>query len=155
MMPGKSNKTEKSLNHLVNICEDARAFYTDAIDQTDDPAMKRLFRHMADIRKGVIIDLRAHMRQKHMEVDEITETFGGRVNKFIGENAAKISGHVNETLVSYLEEAEDRCLHSFRQTANDNDLPADTRGLLLTELDSLHKTHDYMLELKEAMKYAS
>lgn len=146
---------EKSLNHLIDICEDARVFYTDAIDQTNDPEMKRLFRHMADIRKGVVIDLRAHMRQKNLEIDDANETFGGKVNKFLGENIAKLSDNVDEALVTYLEEAEDRCLHSFQDVANDNDLPADTRGLIFNELNSLQKTHDYMKELKEAMSIAA
>ena len=144
-------KPEKELQKLINICEDAREFYADATDQTNDPEMRRLFRTMADIRKGVIIDLRAHMRQKDMEVSEPSETVMGQVNKFLGENFAKWSDNADKSLINYLEEAEDRCLHSFQDVSNDNDIPADTRRLVSQELQTLQRTHDYMKELKQAM----
>jgi uncharacterized protein (TIGR02284 family) len=149
------SKPEKELQNLINICEDAREFYTDAIAQTNDPEMKQLFRNMADIRKGVIVDLRTYMRQNDMDIEEPSETFGGKVNKFLGENIAKWSDNTDNALIAYLEEAEDRCLHSFQDVSNDNDMPADTRAIVSRELETLKKTHDYMRELKQAMKSAA
>ena len=146
--------TENTIQNLVNICEDAREFYTDAVTQTKDPEMKRLCRQMADIRKGIIIDLRAFARQNDLKIDEPKETLGGQVNKFLGENIAKISDNTDEALIVYLEEAEDRCLHSFEDASNDNDLSPEARRLVSEELASLKKTHDYMKELKVAMKAA-
>jgi len=140
---------EKKLQNLINICEDAREFYTDATSQTNDPEMKRLFRTMADIRKSVIIDLRAHMRHNDMEIEEPSETMMGQVNKFLGENIAKWSDNTDTALIAYLEEAEDRCLHSFQDVSNDNNIDASTRAVVSSELKTLQKTHDYMKELKE------
>lgn len=145
----------KKLQNLINICEDAREFYTDAIDQTNDSEMKRLFRTMADIRKSVIINLRADMRDHNMELEEASETVAGRVNKFLGETVAKWSDNTDSALIAYLEEAEDRCLHSFQDVSNDNDMPASTRAVVSKELEILQKTHDYMKELKEAVKLAA
>jgi len=149
------SKPEKEIQNLINICEDAREFYTDAIDQTNDPEMKQLFRNMADIRKGVIVDLRTHMRQKDMDIEEPSETFGGQVNKFLGENIAKWSDNTDNALITYLEEAEDRCLHSFKDVSNDNDMPVETRAVVSQKLETMQKTHDYMKELKEAVKAAA
>ena len=146
---------EKKIQNLIDICEDAREFYTDATEQTKDPEMKRLFRTMADIRKGVIIDLRAHMRQNNMEIKAPSETVMGQVNKFLGENIAKWSDNTDTKLIAYLEEAEDRCLHSFQDLANDNDIDSDTRFLVKQELTTLQKTHDYMKELKQATSAAA
>ena len=146
--------TKKTMQNLINICEDAREFYTDAIQQTSDPEMKRLCQQMADIRKGIIIDLRAFARQHDISVEEASETFGGQVNKFLGEHIAKWSDNTDEALIVYLEEAEDRCLHSFEDAANDNDLSLEARQLINQELASLKKTHDYMKELKLAYKTA-
>lgn len=148
-------KTEHKIQNLINICEDAREFYTDAIDQTNDSEMKQLFRNMADIRKSVIVDLRAHMRQHNMKIEEPSETVMGQVNKFLGENIAKWSDNADNALVTYLEEAEDRCLHSFQDVSNDNDIPNETRILIKKELETLQKTHDYMKELKDTMKMAA
>lgn len=140
---------EKKLQNLINICEDAREFYTDATDQTNDPEMKRLFRTMADIRKSVIIDLRAHMRKKGMDVEQPSETLMGQANKFLGENIARWSDNTDTALIAYLEEAEDRCIHSFEDVSNDNDIDESTRLIVADELKTLQKTHDYMKELKE------
>tara|TARA_B100001750_G_scaffold235712_1_gene238597 strand:- start:2398 stop:2850 length:453 start_codon:yes stop_codon:yes gene_type:complete len=147
--------TERTLQNLINICEDAREFYSDAIDQTSDPEMKRLCRQMADIRKGIIIDLRAYARQNDLKLDEASNTIGGQVNKFLGEHIAKWSDNTDEALIVYLEEAEDRCLHSFQEASNDDDLPLEARRLITEELTSLQKTHDYMKELKMALKNAA
>ncbi len=149
------SNTEKTLQNLINICEDAHEFYTDSIEKTHDPEMKILFRGMADIREGVIIDLRSHMRQRNMDIEEPSETMGGKVNKFFGETVAKWSDNTDNALIAYLEEAEDRCLHSFQDASNDNDLPVDTRALVSKELETLQKTHDYMKELKEVVKAAA
>jgi uncharacterized protein (TIGR02284 family) len=145
---------EKTLQNLVDICEDAREFYTVSIEKTNDPEMKQLFRKMADIRKSVIIDLRHHMSHKNMKIEEPSETFRGQLNKFLGENIAKWSDNTNTALITYLEEAEDRCLHSFEDASNDNDLPIETRTLVSKELETLQLTHDYMKELKEVIKAA-
>lgn len=146
---------EKEIQNLINICEDAREFYTDAIEETNDPEMKQLFMNMADVRKSIIIDLRNHMRQNNMTIEEPSETVGGQVNKFVGESLAKWSDNSDETLIKYLEEAEDRCLHSFQDVSNDNDMPLDTRAIVSQELRVLQKTHDYMKELKEAVTAAA
>ncbi len=140
---------EKKLQNLIDICEDAREFYTDATGQTEDPEMKRLFRTMADIRKGVIIDLRDYMQKNDMKFEEPSETVMGQVNKFLGENIANWSDNTDTALIAYLEEAEDRCLHSFQDVSNDNDIDASTRAIVSSELETLQKTHDYMKELKE------
>ena len=146
--------TERTFQNLINICEDAREFYTDSIEQTSDPEMKRLCRQMADIRKGIIIDLRAFARQHDIGLQEASNTIAGQINKFLGENIAKWSDNTDEALIVYLEEAEDRCLHAFEDASNDDDLSLEARQLITEELASLQKTHDYMKELKQALKAA-
>lgn len=146
---------QNKLQNLIDICQDARTFYSDASEKTSDPSMKRLFGQMIDVRNGVIIDLRAHMREKGMEIEQPSETFGGKVNKFVGETVADWSDNTDEALITYLEEAEDRCLHSFQDARKDDDLSADTQTLVARELDSLKRTHDYMKELKDAMARAA
>lgn len=144
--------TDRTMQNLIDICEDAREFYTDAETKTSDPEMKKLCRQMADIRKGVIVDLRAYARQNDIDIDEPSETLSGRINKFVGEQVAEWSDKTDEALIVYLEEAEDRSLETFEKAANDNDLPATARQLVTSELATLRQTHDFMKELKDAVK---
>ena len=147
--------TENTLSHLIDVCEDARVFYKEATAQTKDPEMKRLFTQMMNIRFGIIMDLREYMRNHDMQPENPDETFKGKINKFLGENIAKISDNTDEALITYLEEAEDNCLHSFKDAANDNDLSVEARALLNEELSVLKKTHDYMRDLKKAVARAN
>lgn len=149
------SKPSNTINKLIDISEDARRFYMDAVDRTDNPEMKQLFRDMADIRKGIIIDLRQHMRSLGEVADEADGTFIGKANQFIGEKVADMTDNVDEALITYLEEAEDRCLHSFEDSAQDNDLPAETRNVISMELQTLQKTHDHMKSLKDAAARAA
>lgn len=148
------SKASHIINKLIDVSEDARRFYTDAIDKTANPEMKRLFRDMADIRKGIIIDLRQHLRNHGEVADDADGTFVGKANQFIGEKVADMTDNVDEALITYLEEAEDRSLHSFEKAVNDNDIPADTRNVLMMELETLRKTHDHMKALKEIIRIA-
>ena len=144
--------TSNKLQNLMNVCEDAVEFYTDATAKTDDMAKKMLFREMADIRKAVIVDIRSFMLTHDMEPKEASETMGGRVNKFIGETMASWSDDKDKELISYLEEAEDRCLHTFEDVANDNGISAEARAFVEEKLPVIQKTHDAMKILKDTVK---
>jgi len=148
-------KNNKKIQNLIDICEDAREFYTDATDQTKDSDLKKLFRTMADIRKGIIIDLRAHMRQSDMNVAKPSETTMGQVNKFLGEKISSWSDNPDAALIAYLEEAEDRCLHAFQDLLKDDDIDSSTQIIVAKELETLKRTHDYMKELKEVTSMAA
>ena len=148
-----SNDVKKEISKLININKDACEFYGSAQEKADDVELKAAFRDLEGLHQDVMTHLQQHVRKNGETVDP-SETFVGQSQQFWGELMAKISNDVDESLVTHLEEAEDRCLHSMKETMESDDLPVETQMLLQTELKTLQRTHDYMKSLKEMMKAA-
>jgi len=148
-----TDKENKILNHLIDINKDACAFYLSATEKVQNPRFQRSFSDLERLHEGVVIDLSRRLRENGAEVDA-DGTMVGKAAQFFGEIAAKISNDVDETLVSRLEEAEDRCLHSMRDALDEASIRPDTKAFLIEELSSLQKSHDYMKALKESVEAA-
>lgn len=147
-----SNDTKQILNHLVDVCEDAREYYQKASDQAEDPRIKMTMKNMAAVRETIISDLKARIISMGGTPDE-QGTAQGKTAQFFGQLKASIA-NTDETLVSELEEAEDKSLEEFHSAMAKN-LPEETRSFIEKQTALLRKTHDHMKELKDCMKDAA
>lgn len=153
-MSNDIKKENKELEHLININEDAAEFYESAQEHAKNPQMKITYRNLENLHKGVITNIEQVVRANGGEADS-GETILGGMRQFFGELHAKISNDVDETLVTHLEEAEDRCLHSMQDAIESDDISPATKTVLQKELSTLQKSHDYMKSLKDCMKEAA
>lgn len=144
----------KELSKLININEDAAEFYESALEKAEHPQIKANFSHLESLHKGVIINLSDIVRSND-GMPDADETIEGGMRQFFGELHAKVSNKVDKTLVSHLEEAEDRCLHSLQEAMKSDDISPSTKLRLQKELSSLQKSHDYMRSLKDYMQEAA
>lgn len=147
------SNVNKELQALANINEDACEFYEEAGKKTENPQFKTTFMNLENLHKDVVISLQDHIRANGGTPDT-DETFVGEVREFWGKLMTSISNDVNETLVTHLEEAEDRCLHKIEDIMKDDDISPSTKAVLQKEYDSLQKSHDYMKALKDTLKAA-
>lgn len=143
----------KELGKLVNINQDACEFYDNAATKVESPEIKQTFQKLKALHAEIVGNLQGYIRQNGGQA-EAHETVVGKSAQFFAELMTKISNDVDETLVSHLEEAEDRCLHSIQDAMKDNDLSPETKNALQNEMTTLHRTHDYMKALKDALKAA-
>ncbi len=148
-----SNTENKELSKLININEDACEFYKYAQEKSENASFKRTFRDLESLHRSVIINLQECIRVNGGD-PEADETLSGQARQMWGELMASISNDVDETLVSHLEEAEDRCLNSIEDTMKEEDLSAPTKTVLGNEHSALQKSHDYMKTLKDTLKAA-
>ena len=148
-----SNQENSELGKLININEDACEFYESAQEKVEDPQLKATFGNLENLHKGVIHNLQNRVRANGGDPDA-QETLAGQVQQFWGELMAKISNDVDETFVTYLEEAEDRCLHSIQDAIKSDEISVATKSALQSEASALRKSHDYMKALKDTMKAA-
>lgn len=146
-----NDKENKVLNDLVDINRDASEFYKSALDKVKNPRLERSFSDLERLHSSVASDLSRQIRNNGGVAAE-DGTFAGKTARVFGEMLAKVSNDADETLVSRLEEAEDRCLHSMREALDDKNIHAETRALLVSELGTLQRSHDYMKALKDSMK---
>lgn len=152
-MFSQNNSTQKELQKLANINEDACEFYEEACEKADSEQLKTTFRNLESLHKGVVVNLQEHIRTTGGQPDT-DETIAGEARELWGKLMASISNDVDETLVKHLEEAEDRCLNKIQDIIENDDIPATTKAFLQTEYRVLRKSHDYMKSLKDCMKAA-
>jgi len=143
----------KELQALANINEDACEFYEEASDKAENPQLQTTFRNLESLHKAVVVNLQEHIMANGGAPDT-DETLMGETRELWGKLMASISNDVDETLVSHLEEAEDRCLHTVEDIMENDSVPPLTKALLQSEYITLQKSHDYMKALKECMKAA-
>lgn len=144
------DKENKILGTLIDINQDACEFYKSALDRVKNPRLERSFSDLQRLHSAVVMDLTQRIRENGGTPD-IDGTIAGKTAKVFTEVMAKVSNDVDETLVDHLEEAEDRCLHSMREALDDRHMQTNTRALLVSELGSLQRSHDYMKALKDSM----
>ena len=142
------------LQKLININEDACEFYSSAKDSAESPEIEATFSKLEWLHKDVVTSLQSKVRQNG-ETATADSTLTGNVRKIFGEISAKFSGDTDETLVSHLEEAEDRCLHSMQDVMEGEKVSSSTKTYLQTQMSTLKKTHDFMKTLKDQMKSAA
>ncbi len=143
----------QELQKLANINEDACEFYEEAQKKTKSSGLEITFNNLENLHKSVVLNIHSYLRTNNQEPDT-TETFEGEIREFWGKLMASISNDVDETLITHLEEAEDRCLHQIEDIMNNKDTPPVIKVLLEEEYEILQKSHDYMKDLKETVKAA-
>lgn len=147
------SEENKELCELISINKDAADFYKDAQKKVENVNLCATFKNLEIIHQSVADNISVMVRQNGGKADA-DNTIAGKTAKFFGELMAKVSNDVDETLVSHLEEAEDRCLHSIQNALEDDDIAPATKDALANEYASLQRTHDYMKEMKDYMKAA-
>lgn len=148
------DKENKVLSHLIDINQDACESYKSALIRVRNPRLERSFSDLQRLHGAVVMDLTQRIRENGGTPDT-DGTLAGKTAKLVGEIMTKISSDVDETLVNHLEEAEDRCLHSMRDALEAPDMQVHTRALLVSELGSLQRSHDYMKALKDSLRTGS
>ncbi|HPF78803.1 MAG TPA: PA2169 family four-helix-bundle protein [Alphaproteobacteria bacterium] len=148
-----SKQDNKEIRKVIDINKDAVDFYSDAKSKAKDNTVKDIFQKFEKLHNDVVINLQNYVRQNGGE-PEAENTVAGRVGQFWGDIKAKISNDVDESLISSLEEAEDRCIHAVSDAADNKSLSPETRIVLKQEKTLLQKTHDYMKIMKDNAKAA-
>ena len=147
-------KENNILGHLVDINKDACEFYEEAREEVHSDKLKQTFADLEALHRDVMTDIQSILIRNGGDA-EADETLRGQVAQMWGELKAKVSNDFDKTIVSELEEAEDRCLHSIQDAINDTELSEPTRLRLEKDLTSLKRSHDYMKSLKDIMKSAA
>lgn len=145
-----TNQENRVLTHLVDINQDACDFYSEASKRAESPEISHNFRELESLHQSVVSDLSRCIRENGGDPDA-DGTFTGKTVQFFGTLMSKLSSDVDETLVNYLEEAEDRCLHSMQDAIDEQKIRPHTKALLVGELSTLQRTHDHMKSLKDSM----
>ena len=147
-------KENKIINHLADLNKDACEFYEEAREEVKSPKLKQTFSDLETLHRDVMTDLQSILVRNGGDAD-IDETLRGQIAQMWGELKAKVSSDFDSTIVSELEEAEDRCLHAMQDAVKSTEISETTRARLEKDLKSLQRSHDYMKSLQDIMKSAA
>lgn len=149
-----SDKDLDEVSKIIDINKDASDFYHDAQEKAKSPTVKDIFKDYEQLHKSVVIELQNYVSQKGGD-PEAGNTFAGQAGEVWGKVRAALSPNVDESLITSLEEAEDRCIHSIDDAIANDDLSPETRVALKKQQETLHKSHDYMKIMKENVNAAA
>lgn len=147
------NKTEHSLNDLIEIARDGGDFYTEAAGRVEDSELSALFGQMATHKRDIVAGLSADVTATGGVPAEHGTIVGSMAQSYADVRAAL--GDTNYEYVAQLEEAEDRLMKAFKDTLNDDDTPAAAKAAAEKYLPRVVECHDIMRSRKQALKAAS
>lgn len=147
------NKTEHSLNDLIEIARDGGDFYTEAASKVEDIELSALFGQMATHKRDIVAGLSADVAATGGQPAEHGTMVGTMAQAYTNVRAAL--GDTNYEYVAQLEEAEDRLMAAFKDTINDNDTPAAAKASAEKFMPRVVECHNIMRSRKRALKAAS
>lgn len=138
-----------SLNDLVDVLDDGIGFLTMAGERAREPAHRDLFAELRVAKQAIVAEIRAQVVLDGGEPG--TEgTWLGRFRQAYTDLRARLSEDTDASLVSALEQQEDRTLAAFREVAA-SDQPTPARSIAAAHLPAIQQIHDRLRTLKRGL----
>jgi len=142
-------KTDSStLNDLIEVLEDGKKFYEEAVTKVTRSDLRALFSRMAQTKSAIASDLRTAVVARG-EQPATKGSFAGSIHKAYSEMRAKLSTDKNHAYVAELEQFEDRILHEFQHAAQKSE-DAGVRTIAQRYMPEVSRDHAQMRELKQS-----
>ncbi len=146
-------KIQHSLNDLIEIARDGEAFYAEAAGKVKDAELSALFTRIAGVKRDIVARLGSTVAAAGGTPAEHGTMVGG-MQQFYGKLRAAL-GDTEYGYVAELEQSEDRLLHAFDETLDDEDTPAPARAVVQSLLPQVRECHNVMRDRKHMLKKAS
>ncbi len=138
--------TTNALNDLISLLKAGESYYRESADSIKDPTVKSLFTEMASIRSAAIQELSTKI--KGLGEEPAGASWMEQAREFYT-SAKSLVSDKSDTLISALEEHEDRTLEQIKEAFGDID-NREAQTILTRHLDVFRKTHAKMKSLKQA-----
>jgi uncharacterized protein (TIGR02284 family) len=142
------NRDTATLNDMIEVLNDGRAFYQEAASHVKRPDLRNLFERMARTKQSIAEDLRTAVVADGAKPPE-GGSFAGSLRKAYGEMRAALSTHKDYQYVAQLEEFEDRILRSFKDAVEKSD-DVIVQAIAHRYMLEVTRDHDEMSTLKHA-----
>jgi len=136
-----------TLNDMIEVLNDGRAFYEEAAIEVKRADLKTLFVRMARIKQSIANDLRTAVVANGAKPAE-SGSFAGKLRTAYAEVRAKLSSHKDDEYVTQLEEFEDRIMCAFKNAASASADQA-VRTIANRYMPEVMRDHNEMKALKE------
>jgi uncharacterized protein (TIGR02284 family) len=137
-----------TLNDMIQVLNDGKKFYEEAVGHVKRTDLKALFSRMARTKGAIASDLRTAVVANGGKPSE-GGTFAGALRKAYAEVATKLSTDKDYTYIAQLEEFEDRILHAFKDAQMKSD-DEGVRTIAARYMPEVQRDHNEMRGLKHA-----
>jgi uncharacterized protein (TIGR02284 family) len=138
------------VNTLIATTLDSVKGFREAAEETRDASRSQFFREMSEERSRVASDMQAHVRSLGGDPRTESSTTGALHRTWLNVKEA-ITGNDDEAVIREVENGEDYIKGKFEAALEDDDLSAETRGLLEKCMASIRKGHDRASAMKHAL----
>jgi uncharacterized protein (TIGR02284 family) len=150
-METKDKDTVSLLNDLIRINNDRIEGYERAVDDTDDPQLKTLFKNMAEESRKFKNELLPEVIKLEGTPEEGT-TASGKVFRVWMDFKAAMAAKNRKSIISSCEYGEDAALDVYKDVLSSDKLPQQYRGMITQQEMSLRQSHDRIKTLRDHVK---
>ncbi len=145
-----TNKAAEILNDLVQINNDRIEGYEKAIEnlKAEDQDLKPLFISMIDESRKCRMVLSTELNVFKTETED-SSTTSGKLYRAWMDVKAVFTGHDRKSVLENCEFGEDAAQKAYKDAANDEDLPANLKILILEQKATLRQSHDKIKQLRD------
>ncbi|SFB06502.1 PA2169 family four-helix-bundle protein [Algoriphagus aquimarinus] len=145
-----TNEAAEILNDLVQINNDRIEGYEKAIEnlKAEDLDLKPLFISMIDESRKCRMALSNELNVFKTETED-SSTTSGKLYRAWMDVKAVFTGHDRKSVLENCEFGEDAAQKAYKDAANDEDLPANLKTLVLEQKATLRISHDKIKQLRD------
>ena len=136
------------LNSVIEVLLDGREFYAAAANKVDSASLREALRRMTDIQENIITELSDHIEARG-GTPSVKGTMGGALAELMAKAKANLAGDDTASLISALEDFDNRILEEMRGAALTN-LPGRERRMLLKHVSQISKSLPAIQKLQQA-----
>lgn len=146
-----NNKVFEVLHELIEVCKDGETGYTHAAGIVDDANLKTYFQQESLVRASFVKSLK-HAAETLGDKPDTSGSVAATLHRLWFEAKAGI-GLGDQSVLNSVEQGEDRAKQAYEKGLKE-DLPADIRGMLQQQAQSVFAAHDYVRDLRDRKKAA-
>jgi uncharacterized protein (TIGR02284 family) len=144
-------KTLDVLHELIEVCKDGETGYAHAAGIVTDSSLKTYFQEQSLERARCVKDLR-QVAETLGDKPDTSGSVAATLHRLWFEAKADL-GMGDHSVLNSVEQGEDRAKHAYEKALKE-DLPADVRGMLQQQAQSVFAAHDYVRDLRDEEKAA-
>jgi len=146
-----NGKTLNVLRELIEVCKDGETGYTHAAGIANDQKLRAYFQEESLERGRFVKDL-THEAEALGDKPDTSGSVAGTLHRLWFAAKADL-GMGDQSILNSVEQGEDRAKQAYEKALKE-DLPADVRGILQQQAQSVFAAHDYVRDLRDKEKAA-
>jgi uncharacterized protein (TIGR02284 family) len=143
-----NDKVISILNHLVETCRDGQNGFLEAAENVQSPELKEYFNKVSLERSQLVGELQQQVHALGGD-PENTGSTAAALHRTWMDIKGTLTGRDDQSILDECERGEDSAVEAYRDALNE-DLPANIRSVVETQLREVQQVHDRVKQMRDA-----